>query len=69
MDLLCYKVWLMQDINSLRLPLSDYWAVYLFYGLKEVFKLAEQFLLVPLQALLEEFIKYGFDLFPLAYHS
>ena len=46
----------MQDINSLRLPLSEYWAVYLFYGLKEVFKLAEQLLLVPLQALLEYFV-------------
>jgi hypothetical protein len=46
----------MQDINSLRLPLSDYWAMYLFYGLKEVFKLADQFLLVPLQALLEDFV-------------
>jgi hypothetical protein len=56
LDLLRYKVWLMQDINSLRLPLSEYWAVYLFYGLKEVFKLAEQLLLVPLQALLEYFV-------------
>lgn len=46
----------MQNINTLPLPLSDNRAVYLFYGLKEVFKLAEQFLLVPLQTLLEDFV-------------
>lgn len=46
----------MQDINSLRLSLSDNGAVNLFYGLKEVFEFAEKFLLVPLQALLEDFV-------------
>ena len=40
LDLLFYKVWVTQDINSLGLPLSNYGALYLFYGLKEVFKLA-----------------------------
>ena len=40
LDLLFYKVWMMQDINSLGLPLSNYGALYLLYVLKEVFKLA-----------------------------
>jgi hypothetical protein len=66
MDLLRYKIWLVQYINSLWLPLSDYWAVYLFYALKEVFKLAQQFLLIPFQALLKDFVYYGVDLPPLA---